>query len=103
MMTSNDKHRWVFPLVPTACAYAKLGEYFGKLRKAEIDVMQMQGGFGEHSEVGKVATSKNQQIMSEMENPKAIVSDMKETIQNTFVKRAGALSGCEGTKNEMGN
>ena len=46
MMTSNDKHRWVFPLVPTACAYAKLGEYFGKLRKAEIEAHQLKGDFG---------------------------------------------------------
>ena len=35
MMTFCGKHRWVFPLVPTACAYAKLNEYFGKLRDAE--------------------------------------------------------------------
>ena len=32
MMTFNEKHRWAFPLVPTACGYAKLNEYFGKLR-----------------------------------------------------------------------
>ena len=28
MMTYNEKHHWVFPLVPTACAYAKLNGYF---------------------------------------------------------------------------
>ena len=31
MMAFNEKHHWVFPLVPTACAYAKLDGYFGKL------------------------------------------------------------------------
>ena len=30
MMTYNGKHHWVFPLVPTAGAYAKLNDYFGK-------------------------------------------------------------------------
>ena len=28
MMTYNAKRRWVFPLVPTACAFDKLGDYF---------------------------------------------------------------------------
>ena len=28
MMTFNRKHRRVFPLVPTACDYAKLDGYF---------------------------------------------------------------------------
>ena len=32
MKAFNEKSRWVFPLVPTACSYAKLIEYFGKLR-----------------------------------------------------------------------
>ena len=45
-MTFNGKNRWVFPLVPTACAYAKLGEYFGKLRGSVIEVPQAQGDFG---------------------------------------------------------
>ena len=40
MMTLNEKHHWVFPLALTACDYAKLDEYFGKLRKAEIDVLK---------------------------------------------------------------
>ena len=28
MMTYNEKNHWVFPLAPTACAYAKLNDYF---------------------------------------------------------------------------
>ena len=44
--TFNEKHHLGFSLVPTAFAYAKLDEYFGKLQKAEIEALQMQGGFG---------------------------------------------------------
>ena len=42
MVTFNEKHHWAFPLVPSSCDYAKLGEYFGKLRNAEIEAMQMR-------------------------------------------------------------
>ena len=31
MMTYNGKHHWVFPLVPAACAYAKLNDYYWEL------------------------------------------------------------------------
>ena len=46
MMTFSEKHRLVFPLSPTSCAYAKLNVYFGKLRSSEIEVPQLQGEFG---------------------------------------------------------
>ena len=39
MMTFIEKRHWVFPPVSTACAYSKLDEYFGKLRKAEIEAL----------------------------------------------------------------
>ena len=58
MMTSNGKHRWVFPLVPTDCAYAKLDEYFGKLRKAAIGDLQTQGDFRRHLEAGESRKAK---------------------------------------------
>ena len=45
MMTFNEKHRRVFPLGPTAFAYAKLDEYFGKLRNSEIAAVRTHGGF----------------------------------------------------------
>ena len=32
MMTFNEKHHCVFPLVPTSCDYVKLNGYFGQLR-----------------------------------------------------------------------
>ena len=35
MMTYNEKHHWVLPLVPTACDYAKLGGYFGNCKIAD--------------------------------------------------------------------
>ena len=33
MMTYNGKHHLVLPIVPTACAYAKLNGYFRKMQK----------------------------------------------------------------------
>ena len=42
MMTYNEKHRWVCHLVPTACDYAKLNDYFWKMQNGQIDVSQVQ-------------------------------------------------------------
>ena len=53
MMTFNEKHHLVSPLVPTACACAKLYEYLGKLRNSKIEVLQAQGDFGEIYQHGK--------------------------------------------------
>ena len=36
MMTFDEKHLCVFSLVPTSCAYAISGEYFGKLQKRKL-------------------------------------------------------------------
>ena len=47
LMTFNEKRHRVFPLAPTACAYAKLNEYFAKLQNAKIAALQAQGAFGE--------------------------------------------------------
>ena len=62
MMTYNEQHPWVFPLVPTACARAKLYEYFGQMRKSQILVLRAQGDFGGHLEVRKVTKSKSQRL-----------------------------------------
>ena len=59
MMTFNEKRQWVFPLVPTDCAYAKLDEYFAKLQKSEIEALQLHGDSGRHLEVRKVNKAKN--------------------------------------------
>ena len=45
MVTFHENRHWAFPLVPTACAYAKPGEYFGKLRSAGTTAVQMHGRF----------------------------------------------------------
>ena len=44
MMTFNEKHHSVFPLVPTSCSYAKLNGYFRGMQKG-IEVPHVQGDF----------------------------------------------------------
>ena len=86
-------------LVPTACDYTKLDCYFGKLRKAEIEVMQMKGDFGENLAVRRVAKSKNQRLVRKMGKSKAIISDMDDTIRNSLLRLVGTISGCPGDEN----
>ena len=97
MMTYNGQHRWVFPLVPTACDYAKQDDYFGKFQKSQISALQAQGNFGGHLEFRKVAKSKSQRLESKMGKFKTIIQDMEETIRNTFARFANVLS-----RSEMG-
>ena len=52
-VTFNDKHRWVFPLAPTACAYAKLDDYFRKMQKKQIEVLQTREIFRELKKFAK--------------------------------------------------
>ena len=47
-VTFNGKRHWVFPLVPTGSARAKLKEYFGQLQNWKIVVFRAQGDFGEN-------------------------------------------------------
>ena len=70
MMTFNEKHHWVFHLVPTAFDYAKLDAYLGKLQKSQMEALQVQGDIGDHLEVRKVAKTKNRWLQSKIENPK---------------------------------
>ena len=67
-MTFNDKHRWVFPLAPTACAYTKLDDYFRKMQKHQIEVLQTQGDFSETQDVRKVSKSKQNRERNRMGN-----------------------------------
>ena len=76
MMTFNEKHRWAFPLVPTACGYAKLNEYFGKLRDVKIEVLQLQGDFGGDLSVRKVSRPNRQRVKSTMGISKSVISEM---------------------------
>ena len=66
MVNYNEKHHWVFPLVPTSCAYAKLDGYFGKMQKSKMSALQAQGDFGDHLEVRKVTKNKSQRLESKM-------------------------------------
>ena len=91
MMTSDENHHLVFPLVTTACDYTKLDEYFGELRKAEIEVMQTQGDFVGNLAVREVARTKNQRLMSKMGQSEAIISDMKDTIRNSLLRLANTI------------
>ena len=103
MMTFNEKRRWLFPLVPTCCAYAKLDAYFGKLRKAGVEARQMKGDFGKNLAVRNVAKTKNRRLMSKMEKSKAIISDMEDAIQNSLLRVADTISGCPGEKIDFEN
>ena len=58
MMTYNETHRRVFPLVPTACTFNKQDDYFWTMRKAQIEVSQAQGDFGDRLGVRKVTKAK---------------------------------------------
>ena len=52
------KNHLVFPLVPNACDYAKLNEYFEKLQNSKIEVLQAQGDFGGNLSARKVFRAK---------------------------------------------
>ena len=101
-MTFNEEHRWVFPLVPTACDYAKLDEYFGKLRNAKIAALQAHGDFGNHLEARKVTKTKNRRLESKMEKSKAIVSAMKDTMQILLRKWRTIFPEFEFANNDIG-
>ena len=92
-MTFNDKHRWVFPLVPNACAYTKLEQYFRKMQARELEVLQTQGDFLESQEVRKVTKSKQNRLRNRMGNFTKLVTDLKDLIQNSLSKAARSISG----------
>ena len=95
-MTFNEKHHWVFPLVPTACACAKLDEYFGKIAECKnyghAGAGRFRGPFG--SEKGY--QNQKSKIREQNGEIQSDFSDMGDTIQNTFAKMTHALSGCDG-------
>ena len=78
MRTYNEKHHWVFPLAPTACAYTKMGGYFlENAKKRKLKYCKRLGDFGCHLEVRNVAKSKSQRLPGKWENPKTIIPDME--------------------------
>ena len=98
MMTFNEQRHWEFPLVPTDCAYAKLGGYFGNCENRRLRPCKRREISGAILEVRKVNNAKNRWLGIKMEKFKAIVSDLGDTIRNTFVRMANSLSGSEGPK-----
>ena len=70
MMTFNEKHHWVFPLVPTACDYAKLNEHFGPLQNSQIEVLQSQVDFGGNLSVPKALCGKRNDCDVKLQVPK---------------------------------
>ena len=95
-MTFNDKHRWVFPLVPTACAYAKLGDYFRKMQKRQIEAPQAQGDFSETQDARKVTKSKQKRERNRMEKFTDIISDLGNLIQNSLTRAVQMISKTDG-------
>ena len=93
MVAFNEKRRWVFPLVQTACSYDKLNGYFGKLRNSQMGVLQTQGRFGENSAAGKVINAKSKNVKQNGKS-KSIISDMEDTILNTPLRDVDTISGC---------
>ena len=53
MMTYNDGNRCVLPLVPTACAYANLNDYFREMQKGKLRFCRRGGIFGAIWKFGK--------------------------------------------------
>ena len=58
MATFNEKHHWVFPLVPTSSDRDKSNEYFRKLLGLGIEVLQVQGDFGKNLSAREVLRAK---------------------------------------------
>ena len=93
MMTFNAKHRWVFPLVRTDCAYNKLNEYFGNMRDANIEVPQVQGDFRRtFFRFGEFCDRINDECKVKWEVPKTAISGMMEAVRNTLFRDASTIS-----------
>ena len=94
MMTYNEKHHWVFPLVPTACAYANLSDYFRQIKQGEIEVSQTHGDSGIIWKCGKWLKVK---VANYKEKWKMQIDNFENenAIQNAFARMANVLSGIE--------
>ena len=92
-MTFNDKHHWVFPLVPNACAYAKLDDYFRKMQKNQIEVLHTQADFLEVHEVRKVSKSKQNRERNRIEKFTNLICDSEDLIQNSLTRAVRMISG----------
>ena len=102
-MAFNEKHHWVFSLVPTACDYAKLSEYFGKLRGLDIEALQVQGDSVGGLSVRAVLRANHHRLGSKMEISKTAISDMVGKARDTLFRVVNTISGCSGERRNMGN
>ena len=73
------------------------------MRESEIGATQVQGDFADHLEVSKVNKSKNQRLGGKMGGSKSIISAMKDTIRNTFVKWRMRFPEAREPKSTLGN
>ena len=100
MVTFNGKHRVVFPLFPTDCAYDKLNEYFGKSRDSEIEVLQVRGDFGWDLSAREVLRAKKQRLPNKLGSFETAISEIKDMIRNTFLRAVNTISGRSGAEME---
>ena len=103
MMTFNEKNHWVLPLVPTACAYAKLNEYFAKLRGLEIEVPQVHCDTVGNLSAQKVGWEKQQRMKSKMGSSKNGDFGNGDMIQKTIARLINTISGYSGGRGYLGN
>ena len=54
--TYNNKHRIVLPLVPNACDYAELGDFFLEMQNRPIEVLSAMGDPEREFEVSRFKT-----------------------------------------------
>ena len=90
-------------LGPTACAYAKLNEYFGKLQSSKIESAQSQGDFGGDLSVREGLQAKKQRPQSKMGSVGAAISGMEDMIQNTLLRAAIQFPDVLGGGNDLWN
>ena len=78
MMTYNEKHHWVFPLVPTDSAYAKLNDYFGGMQKGKLRFCRFGGFLGPF---GSSRSNKNQKPEVTRKGEKIQIDHFRNEIQ----------------------
>ena len=99
MMTFNEKHHFVFPLVQTACASAKSNGYFGQSQNSKIAVLKAQSDFGGNSPAREVLRKQNNDYKVKWEVPKSIIPETEGSSRHTLLRVVDTISGCPGAEN----
>ena len=103
-MTLNNKHRWVFPLDPNACAYANLdGYFFGKYKPERFRSFNHRAALLESQEERKVSKPKQNSARNRMGNFTKIITNFKGLMQNSHSKAARMASGPSDEIPNIGN